>query len=123
MTVTFLLFMVLSSHSADCPGWLGLGFRYQPPTPGHEQGWIYVQRLAPGGPAERAGVMPGDVITAIEGQPIRYADDVSLLQRLSRIVSGTPVHMTIRRGVRSVAAVIVPSTASKDQCAAWRQSF
>jgi S1-C subfamily serine protease len=84
---------------------------------------MYVQRLAPGGPAERAGLFPGDVITAIDGQPIRYVDEFSLLQRLTRISGGTVVHVTFRRGIQTGTAAVTASVASKAQCEAWRQSF
>ena len=33
--------------------------------------------MQPGGPAARAGIKPGDVITAIGGQPVSSAVDVS----------------------------------------------
>lgn len=118
-----VLALITNTPSVPCPGWLGLGFLYHPPTRGRADGWIYVQRLAPGGPAERAGLFPGDVITAIDGQPIRYVNELSLLQRLSRITGGTVVHMTFRRGIRTGAVGVTASVASKAQCAAWRQSF
>lgn len=114
---------LLSNASAPCPGWLGLGFLYQPPTHAHLDGWMYVQRLAPAGPAERAGLVPGDVITTIDGQAIRYVDELSLLQRLSRFSGGAVIHLTVRRGTRTVLANITAATASKEQCAAWRLSF
>jgi hypothetical protein len=63
------------------------------------------------------------VISTIDGQHIRYADDLSLLQRLSRISGGTVIHMTIRRGIHDTAATITASSASKEQCTAWHQSF
>jgi S1-C subfamily serine protease len=123
MNSALLVLMLLTAPSAPCPGWLGLGFLYHPPTRAHIDGWIYVQRLAHGGPSERGGVVPGDVITAIDGQAIRYIDDISLLQRLSRISSGAVVHLTIRRGAATLAANVIASAASKAQCEAWRQSF
>jgi S1-C subfamily serine protease len=36
-----------------------------------------VATVAPGGPAEKAGLRPGDKITAIDGKPILTSDDVS----------------------------------------------
>jgi len=124
MTIALLILTLLSNRPATpCPGWLGLGFRYQPPAHGNADGWIYVQRLAPAGPAERAGLVAGDVISAIDGQAIRYVDELSLLQRLSRFSGGAVIHLTVRRGTRTALANITAATASKEQCAAWRQSF
>lgn len=124
MTSVLLVLVLLSNNThADCPGWLGLGFRYQPPMRGHPDGWIYVQRLAPRGPSERAGLVPGDVITAINGQQIHYIDELALLQRLSRIGGGSVVHLSIRRGTKQGAVNVTASIASREQCGAWRQSF
>lgn len=124
MTSVLLVLAILSNSTlAPCPGWLGLGFRYQPPMRGHADGWIYVQRLAPRGPSERAGLVTGDVITTIDGQPIRYIDELALLQRLSRINGGSVVHLSIRRGTRTVTADVIASSASAEQCTAWRRSF
>jgi putative serine protease PepD len=41
-----------------------------------------VQTVTPGGPAEGAGVSPGDVITEIDGQPVDNSSDIS------RVVNG-----------------------------------
>jgi S1-C subfamily serine protease len=121
--VLLVLAILSNAPAAPCPGWLGLGFLYHPPARTHIDGWIYVQRLAPRGPAERGGLLPGDVITAIDGQPVRYIDDLSLLQRLSRISAGAVIHFTFRRGIQSGAVAITAGVASNAQCAAWRQSF
>jgi S1-C subfamily serine protease len=122
-SVLLVLALLSNGPHGDCPGWLGLGFRYQPPVRGHIDGWIYVQRLAPHGPSERAGLVPGDVITGLDGQPIRYIDELALLQRLSRIGGGSVVHLSIRRGTRAVTADVIASSASAEQCAAWHRSF
>jgi S1-C subfamily serine protease len=123
MKIAVFIISLISSPVSGCPGWLGLGFLYHPSTRGHVDGWLYVQRLAPRGPAERAGLFPGDVITAIDGQPIRYADEQSLLLRLSRISGGTIVHLTFRRGTQAGAVAVTAAVASKAQCDAWRESF
>jgi S1-C subfamily serine protease len=123
MTIALLILTLLSNRPATpCPGWLGLGFRYQPPAHGNADGWIYIQRLAPAGPAERAGLVAGDVISAIDGQPIRYIDERSVLQRFSQISAGAVVHLTIRRGTRTVVRNVTAVSPSKEQCAKWRES-
>ena len=43
-----------------------------------EQGAV-IQDLAPLGPADRAGLRPGDIIVAMGGEPVRGSDDVSRL--------------------------------------------
>ena len=44
--------------------------------PGIPSSGAYVGRVRPGSPAEKAGLRPGDVITALGGQPVARADDV-----------------------------------------------
>ena len=65
----------------------------------------YVGRVRPDTPAARAGLQPGDVIVAIDGQSVRTAADVeAALRELSR---GAPVALEYlrdgqRRTVRAV---------------------
>jgi len=47
--------------------------------PGIPSSGAYVGRVRPGSPAEKAGLRPGDVITALGGQPVARADDVHRL--------------------------------------------
>jgi regulator of sigma E protease len=52
---------------------LGLALRPNPPAT--------LGTIAPGGPAERAGLLPGDKVTAIDGQPVRDFLDLADLVR------------------------------------------
>jgi serine protease Do len=51
--------------------------------------------IEPGSPAEKAGLQPGDVVTAVNGDPV--ADANSLRLRISRTAPGTPVRLTVNR--------------------------
>jgi S1-C subfamily serine protease len=56
---------------------------------------VVVGGSRPGSPAERAGVQPGDVVEAMEGQPIRTVAD---LERITRSLSrGRPLLLVVRR--------------------------
>ena len=81
---------------------------------------VYVLRVAPGSAAERAGLegarmtsaglVPGDIITAIDGQPL---DSVArLMARLDEYQVGDTVRLTVRRGdtQREVAVALQPGT-------------
>ncbi len=55
-----------------------------------------VMSVSPGGPAAEAGIMPGDLLTKVEGRPV--ADmDVSEAQSLVRGEEGTQVRITFSR--------------------------
>jgi putative serine protease PepD len=54
--------------------------------------------LTPGGPADRAGIEPGDVITAINGRPVTAPDELIVAIRAQDV--GATVTLTVRRGDR-----------------------
>jgi serine protease Do len=54
---------------------------------------IFVQSVAPGGPAEKAGIEPGDVIVALNGKPVREGND------LVNPITAAPVGTTVTLGV------------------------
>jgi S1-C subfamily serine protease len=65
-----------------------------------------VAAVTPGGPAARAGIAPGDVITSIDGQPILSSVDVA--EALARLTSGQTVQIAIKK--RDGASAIVKVT-------------
>jgi putative serine protease PepD len=52
--------------------------------------------IVPGGPAERAGLEPGDVITAIDDKPV--ADSSELIVAIRSRSPGDSITLTVRRG-------------------------
>lgn len=69
---------------------------YVPPT---------VIRVLPGSPAYEVGLVPGDVIVAVDGHGTRSADDV-----IARVQPnpGKPLEVTIRRGDATRTLTVVP---------------
>ncbi len=63
---------------------------------GIREGVLLVEVMA-GGPAAQAGLQPGDVVIALDDQPVRDVDDIgAYLDRVKRV--GDPVHITVQRG-------------------------
>jgi serine protease Do len=56
---------------------------------------VLISGVTPGGPADRAGIKTGDIVTAIEGQPTN--DPNELRNRIASSAPGTPVTLTINR--------------------------
>jgi S1-C subfamily serine protease len=57
-----------------------------------------VENVSAGGPAEQAGVVKGDIITAINGKPAR-AEELSDARTLLRsLPAGTTVELQLLRG-------------------------
>jgi serine protease Do len=64
----------------------------------------FVSEVTPGGPAAKAGVQAGDLITQIDGRKIEYGADV--VDYVSSQNIGTKVNITYLRGGRSANAAV-----------------
>lgn len=62
---------------------------------GLPDGSVLVRNVYRGGPAEAQGVSPGDVITQVNGKPLRGAQD--LLARIAMLKPGQPVRLRLWR--------------------------
>ncbi len=60
-------------------------------------GEILVRQLVAGGPANRAGIRNGDLITAIDGKPTKGSNFREMVDKRLRGREGTKVRLTIRR--------------------------
>jgi DNA-binding MarR family transcriptional regulator len=71
---------------------------------------VLVRRVRPDGPADRAGLQPGDLITAADGAEIRAVDD--LHRALSAAVETGTLHLDVVRGVeeRTVDVTLTPAS-------------
>jgi len=93
----------LKEHGHVTWGWLGVAIQGITPSiarslgldPNHPAGAL-VASVTPDSPAQKAGLKPGDVITAVDGRSIKAVHE------LPRIVASAPIgsklELTIRRG-------------------------
>ena len=70
-----------------------------------EDGYINVMKVEPNGPAMEAGIEPGDVIVAVEGQDVagQSLDDI---KNTIRGEEGTQVKLTVRRGEQTLEMTV-----------------
>jgi Do/DeqQ family serine protease len=99
-------------------GWIGV--ELQPITPalaesfklGTLEGAI-INGVLNGGPADKAGAKPGDVVTSIDGKPI--ADPQSVLNVVTGIAPGSPAKLTLKRKGEQIELVVVVGRRPKPQ--------
>jgi S1-C subfamily serine protease len=85
-------------------GYLGLGL--QPvELPDHHKGLI-VLSLEPNGPAAKAGVLIGDIVTAIGGKPAGDTDDVQLALESHAVGSAAEIDLLRGGEARKVSVVV-----------------
>ncbi|HVS69502.1 MAG TPA: trypsin-like peptidase domain-containing protein [Mycobacteriales bacterium] len=67
--------------------------------------------VTPGGPAAKAGIKPGDIIVAVDGERITTADE--LIVAIRRQVPGSTIRLTyLRGGHRATVSVVLGSQRS-----------
>jgi len=69
-----------------------------------------------GGPADRAGVKPGDVLTEVEGKPV--ADPTAMLNLIAALAPGRPATVKLKRNGNDVDATIAVGRRPKPQARA-----
>ncbi len=96
-------------------GWLGVSVEPigAPRGDGGNEQALAVIEVAPDSPAEKAGVMPGDLITHIDGEPVK--DGRLTMHRIALLRPGDSVDIAIRRSeqsieLRAVVGVLNPPT-------------
>lgn len=75
---------------------------------------VRVTSVSPGGPAAEAGVLPGDVIVAVDGRKVEEARD--LTRRMREVEAGQKVALGVRRDGQEREIVVVARAAG---LAAW----
>jgi serine protease Do len=90
-------------------GWLGVQTAPMPPNLAEALGLkdvrgALVVKLEAAGPAAKAGIMPGDVITSVNGDPVKQAGD--LTKKVSNSAPGTSLKLDVVRA-REQKVVIV----------------
>ncbi len=74
-----------------------------------EDGYVLIKKVDVGGPAEEAGMKPGDILTAVEGQDIA-ALTIDEIKNLVRGEENTTVEMTVRRENRAITMTVTRRT-------------
>jgi len=94
-------------------GWVGIEFEYGP------AGGYEVTRILPDSPAEKAGLQPGDLLTALNGVRLVKANDAALAKARKDWKPGQSVTYTVKRQGqdRDITLTLAPMPA--DVMAKW----
>jgi serine protease Do len=65
---------------------------------------VLVQQVQPGGPADKAGLKPGDIITHVDGRPIKDGDD--LVNEIASRKPGSSIRLGFIRDGKSTDATV-----------------
>lgn len=100
----------LIDHGSVKRAWLGVSFQEITPElaahfGGSFDGGALVNAVVPKGPADRAGLQAGDVITAVGNRKIRESHD--LLRAVLRHGVGERLPLEVRRGERTLTVTLV----------------
>src|SRR5256885_8480274 len=100
--------------------WLGMGIRsFRDPS---GQRFLHVDHIASGGPAELAGVQPGDIVTEIGGSVLRVGDDLDFLMFLAQHKPGDRLPLRIARYGRTLNIVVRFASMPESVRPAWNQT-
>ena len=94
----------LVAHGKVVRGYLGIGIQDLTPTLADSfglksRGGALISDVQPGGPGARAGLKSGDVITAVDGQPVDSASRLSLT--VGETAPGTKLRLDVLRDGRA----------------------
>jgi serine protease DegQ len=74
---------------------------------------VLIAGVLRGGPADRAGLKPGDILLAIQGKPV--TDPNSMLNLVAALVPSKPASIKLRRGNKNLEIQVEVGTRPKQQ--------
>ena len=126
VVLSLTMFLAMSANAANPPQkpplpWIGMGVRWQVGTTGEK--FLYVERVNPGGPAERAGVQPGDIVVKINNASPVFGDILEFLLFINEQRPGEQLRLVIQRAGRPVQKTVVVGTMPESARAAWERGL
>ncbi len=82
------------------------------------RGEVLVRQIVPKGPAERAGLLPGDRVVAFNGVDFSFANEYEYMRALGVFESGRKLRLTLLRKGQEREAELVPEAISSEQAGA-----
>jgi S1-C subfamily serine protease len=114
----------LTQRGTTGRGWLGIGFQYfDSEFLGRKEGRLLILGVAPGSPAKSAGLLPQDIVVAIDGKKFVFAGQVAALDFFGRFREGDRVRLTVRRGQIEVVIALCFGRLTEERALALIRSY
>jgi S1-C subfamily serine protease len=125
MTTATWAFMLLLAATADAAKpplpHVGLEFRWMDGA--RQQKFLHVERVTPNGPAARAGLRPGDLITHMGGVPVDFGDELDFLIFIRERKPNERLVLKITRTGKPLEVIVTLGMLPEAARAAWEQGF
>ena len=121
-----LVLLVPSAWAAPAPmsrpGYFGFAFTLTA-SQKEEGSYLTVQYLAPGSPADHAGLRLGDLIIAIDGKQLQMRDGLDVVLELAKAKVGEPLTLSIIRERKRITSQIFPEWMPDPQYEQWKTNL
>ncbi|HEX2831769.1 MAG TPA: PDZ domain-containing protein [Thermoanaerobaculia bacterium] len=127
MSKTIRLFVILAiattlvAANDERPGWLGAAMaQHRVSSDSTRVDWLTVRGIEAGGPAALGGLKMQDVIVAIDGKTIDFANLAESLRTFDSFRAGKPVKFTVARGTARITVTVIPARMTDAQYESWK---
>lgn len=85
------------------------------------QGRFRVQTVTPGSPAEQAGLLPDDVVVAVNGVGFRFATELEIAKAFDWLEPGDRLELTVLRAGRPLTLELVATEMAAETAEQWQK--
>jgi len=121
LLVAALAMPAAGQQAARPLAWLGMGYTWMEPANGRRP--MKIQKVTAGGPAERAGLRPGDVVTMVQDGPADFGDDLDFLLFLKQRRPGERLAFGVLRDGKLVRVPVVLGRMPEAARPKWEQAL
>ncbi len=122
--VTLLIITTPLFAQQQRPGWLGMGYLNRTRVENGKvvASWFVIRHVIAGGPAAKAGLHVGDLVTSIDGNALRYATDRDAVSAMSKIKPGQKLRFAVARGDQRLTLTVVAVPMPDDAFLLWQSN-
>ena len=120
VAIAFVTLLADGSNARPVP-WLGMGFNWY--GAGNGRRVLHVERLAAGGPAERAGMRIGDVIVSVGRRPIDFGDELEFLLYLADRAPSERLRFGVLRSGQRIDVIVTLGVMPPASRPGWERSI